>query len=79
MRQVMVNKFIRWPEVKAKGVPISQDQAKRNARKGYFPKHRKLGGPRSISWWIDSEIDQYLADPEAFAAANAKLRTSEAA
>lgn len=73
----MMKKYIRWPEVEAKGVPISQCQAERNAQQDYFPRWRKFGGPKSTKYWDEAEIDEYLRNPEAFAA-KLKAAPSEA-
>src|SRR5262245_5852376 len=53
-------RFLRYHELRAKGVPWSLTHIYRLEAKGAFPCHIKLGTKTNV--WREPEIDQFMAD-----------------
>ncbi|MGD0109156.1 MAG: AlpA family phage regulatory protein [Rhodopila sp.] len=51
--------FIRYPQLRAKGVPWSRTHITRLERLGQFPQSIRLGEATVV--WIEAEIDAFMA------------------
>lgn len=56
------NRFLRQPEVLER-IGVSWVTILRWEKQGLFPRRRKIG-PRLVAW-LESEVDQWIADREA--------------
>lgn len=64
----MVQKILRFKDLKAIGVPYTLQHLGRMERAGVFPRRRKinpLGGKFGACGWLATEVDAWLAEFEA--------------
>jgi prophage regulatory protein len=54
-----MTKFLRYPELRDRGIGYSPSSLYRLEAKGLFPRRRKLG-PRLVGW-VESEIEAHTA------------------
>jgi prophage regulatory protein len=52
-------KFLRYSDLRAKGVPYSYVQLTRLEKAGRWPRRRRMG-PRCV-FWLESEVDAHIA------------------
>jgi predicted DNA-binding transcriptional regulator AlpA len=54
-----VNQFYFRPELRERGITLSDDQLRRNEKAGKFPKRRRISPGRVA--WLREEVDAHIA------------------